>query len=289
LALFATNELAQTMEAKYKINQIINLETYQYRVVDMLRGGMGLILLCESVKENYSSVFIEKIAVKVFDTDQDIEQVRQELYNWSALRYINIVPLSAISYADDFLCAVMPWFKDGTSKSIAGAENKLARLKKMLISAANGLNFAYDKHSMLHLDIKPANILMHGNFYAISDWGISKIISKRAIDLDERVGGTLPYMSAERFRGTNTIQGDIYALGMSAYEIATNTLPFSTNEMKTTIREILDGIFMRVMKHNLSQLPIDWMELILKMCALDPRDRQKSYEILIRDLNNLET
>lgn len=276
------------MEAKYKKNQIINLETYQYRIVDMLRGGMGLILFCESVKDNYSSIFIEKIAVKVFDTDQDINQVKQELYNWSALRYKNIVPLSSISYANDFLCAVMPYFKDGTSKNITNTANKFSHLKNMLLSTVNGLNFAYSNHSMLHLDIKPANILMHGNFYAISDWGISKIISKKAIDLDERMGGTLPYMSAERFRGINTIQGDIYALGMSAYEIATNTLPFSTNLMKTTIREIMNGIFMNVMEHNLSQLPKDWRLLILKMCALDPQKRHKSYEILIKDINNLE-
>lgn len=247
-----------------------------------------MILLCESVKENYSSIFIDKIAAKVFDTEQDIDQVKQELYNWSVLRYVNIAPLSAISYADDFLCAVMPYFKDGTSKNITNEANKFARLKKMLISAANGLDFAYEKHSILHLDIKPANILMHGNFYAISDWGISKIISKRAVDLDERAGGTLPYMSAERFRGINTIQGDMYALGMSAYEIATNTLPFSTSEIKTTIREIMEGIFMRVMEHNLSQLPKDWKSLILKMCAIDPRERHKNYKVLIKDLNGLE-
>jgi serine/threonine-protein kinase len=239
------------------------------------------------VRDNHSSIFTDRIAVKIFDTDSDIAQVKQELFNWSALRNVNIVPLSALTYANDYLCAVMPWFKDGTSKTIAHMDDKLPRLKKMLLSAAAGLKFAYDEYSMLHLDIKPANILMHGNFYAVSDWGISQIASKKAVELDERVAGTLPYMSAERFRGINTIQGEIYALGMTAYEIVTNTLPFTSGAMKTTIREIMDGIFVRVMKEHLARFPKDWRELILKMCALDPRDRPKDYEGLIKDLKSV--
>nr|WP_171470009.1 serine/threonine-protein kinase [Frigoriglobus tundricola] len=101
---------------------------------------------------------------------------------------------------------------------------------QVLAQLAAGLGHAHDR-GILHLDIKPANVLL-------ADTGEPMLLdfnlSFDAARPDrEMVGGTMPYMAVEqlldmRARGKGAIdrRTDLYSLGVLAFELLTGTVPF---------------------------------------------------------------
>lgn len=103
---------------------------------------------------------------------------------------------------------------------------------KFIHDVSNGLRYLHSQEPpIIHQDIKPENILQdEKQNFLITDFGISKKLrttmrkqSKRAIE-----SGAIAYMGPERFLA-NPIAvkaSDIWALGVSIYELATDDLPF---------------------------------------------------------------
>ncbi|XP_060190313.1 G-type lectin S-receptor-like serine/threonine-protein kinase SD2-5 [Lycium barbarum] len=72
---------------------------------------------------------------------------------------------------------------------------------------------------IIHLDIKPQNILLDQNFNAkISDFGLSKLIEKEKSRVVTRVRGTLGYLVPEWLRSEITEKVDVYAFGIADEE-----------------------------------------------------------------------
>ena len=87
------------------------------------------------------------------------------------------------------------------------------------------------KHSLIHQDIKPANILLGiDNEILICDFGIARFIQNTRTHVisvaDEDWAGTVIYMAPERFDGLASPATDQYALGIMLYEWLTGKYPF---------------------------------------------------------------
>src|SRR5207302_526894 len=87
---------------------------------------------------------------------------------------------------------------------------------------------------LIHKDIKPANVLVDGASGQVWLMGLgiaSRLPRERhAPDPPEFIAGTLPYMAPEqtgRMNRSVDYRSDLYALGVTLYEMLTGTLPFS--------------------------------------------------------------
>ncbi|MDW8242897.1 MAG: serine/threonine-protein kinase [Thermogemmata sp.] len=101
---------------------------------------------------------------------------------------------------------------------------------RLLSQLSAGLQHAHER-GILHLDIKPANVLL-------ADTGEPMLFDfNLAFDASEQdrelIGGTVPYMAPEqledmRCRGQGHIdaRADLYALGVMAWELLTGDVPF---------------------------------------------------------------
>jgi tetratricopeptide (TPR) repeat protein len=90
--------------------------------------------------------------------------------------------------------------------------------------AALGLSAIHGR-GILHRDIKPANLFLSqdGNL-SLGDFGLA-----RSVDMTQTMGlqGTMPYMSPEQIRGLELdARSDLFALGVSIYELLTGIRPF---------------------------------------------------------------
>ncbi|MBA0782528.1 hypothetical protein Gotri_000403 [Gossypium trilobum] len=94
--------------------------------------------------------------------------------------------------------------------------------RKIILDIAKGLAYLHEEcnQKIIHLDIKPQNILLDENFNAkISDFGLSKLIGKDQSRVITAMRGTPGYMAPEWLSSCITEKVDVYSFGIVVLEI----------------------------------------------------------------------
>lgn len=142
----------------------------------------------------------------------------------------------------------------------------------------------------LHLDVKPSNVLLLPNGCPML---LDFNLATDSVTLDNRVGGTLPYMSPEqllRFQSP-TKQGidgraDLYSLGVLLYQALTGTFPFAPDPALEDQSELVADLMQKQKAGPPKILESDvdsGFEQLLRQClAFDRDDRPQSAEELSR-------
>jgi serine/threonine protein kinase len=102
-----------------------------------------------------------------------------------------------------------------------------------LATALSGLH----KGELIHKDVKPANVLVNSvtGEIRLMGFGITSRLprERQATEPPEFIAGTLPYMAPEqtgRMNRSIDSRSDLYALGVTLYEMLTGTLPFMASD-----------------------------------------------------------
>jgi serine/threonine protein kinase len=104
----------------------------------------------------------------------------------------------------------------------------IEKLKLYAFQIADGL--LYLKHkNIIHRDIKPPNLLLQDDHVKICDFGLSCVGPYR--NPKESVG-TPYYMALESFKGVYTFSTDIFAFGVTLYELYTKNMPFPSSNLR---------------------------------------------------------
>lgn len=94
--------------------------------------------------------------------------------------------------------------------------------RKIISGMAKGLAYLHEecRQKILHLDIKPQNILLDENFDAkVADFGLSKLIAKEQSQVVATMRGTPGYMAPEWMSSIITDKVDVYSFGVVVLEI----------------------------------------------------------------------
>lgn len=113
-----------------------------------------------------------------------------------------------------------------------GAPMKLDRFLGLAIAIATALAQVH-RRGLIHKDLKPAHILVNAaGEIKFTGFGIASRFSRerQAVDPPETIAGTLAYMAPEqtgRMNRSVDSRSDLYALGVTFYQMLTGTLPFT--------------------------------------------------------------
>jgi serine/threonine protein kinase len=138
---------------------------------------------------------------------------------------------------------------------------------------------------ILHRDIKPSNLLLDdtGNVW-VTDFGLAK--GETDGDNLTHTGdivGTLRYMAPERFNGQADVRSDVYALGLTLYELLTLRPAFDEADRNKLVKQVLHDEPVRPRKVN-PGVPRDLETVVLKAIARDPAHRYSTPAAMAEDL-----
>ncbi|XP_006348905.2 G-type lectin S-receptor-like serine/threonine-protein kinase SD2-5 [Solanum tuberosum] len=94
--------------------------------------------------------------------------------------------------------------------------------KKIISDVAKGLAYLHEdcNNKIIHLDIKPQNILLDHNLNAkVSDFGLSKLVGKDESNIVTAMRGTPGYLAPEWLHEVITEKVDVYSFGVVILEI----------------------------------------------------------------------
>jgi WD40 repeat protein len=148
--------------------------------------------------------------------------------------------------------------------------------------AAQGLAYAHAS-GIVHRDIKPSNLLLdHAGVVWIADFGLAKVDDEGLTHTGD-ILGTLRFMAPERFRGEGDARADVYALGLTLYELLTLRPGFDSFDRLKMIEQIKaeEPLHPRAVD---ARIPRDLETIVLKAIDKDPRARYQSAEAMGEDL-----
>ena len=251
----------------------------RYQVLEPIgRGATGYVYLARD------PVINRIVALKVIDLSLDYDGVELESLSQSFLReasiagglnHPNIVTIFDVGQAEGLAYIAMEYLR-GQHLSDFATPDRLLPIEKVLDllgRAATALDYAHG-HNVVHRDIKPANIMYDSvsDSLKITDFGIAKLTDANRT----RTGivlGTPAFMSPEQLEGKN-VNGhtDLFALGVSLYQLLTGHLPFRGASMTKLMFVIANEPHQAVTAVR-ADLP-KWLDGVIdRALAKDPADR----------------
>ena len=169
--------------------------------------------------------------------------------------------------------------------SFAETDRRFAQgVARLGIQVAEALAYAHGQ-GILHRDIKPSNLLLDrdGNVW-VADFGLAKAIGTDDLTHTGDIVGTVRYMAPERFQGTGDARADIYALGLTLYELLTLRPAFEEKDRASLIRQVTQEDPPRLRKLNRA-VPADLETIVHKAIAREPGQRYAAAKAVADDLN----
>ena len=149
---------------------------------------------------------------------------------------------------------------------------------------------AFHKRGLIHKDIKPAHILVDpasGRAW-LTGFGIASRLprQRQAPEPPETISGTLAYMAPEqtgRMNRSIDARSDLYALGVTFYEMLTGHLPFTAVD---PVEWVHCHIARRAVPPNerLQQVPLAISAMIMKLLSKTAEERYQTAAGVERDL-----
>ncbi len=211
-----------------------------YKILfELGKGGMGVVY------KGYDKVLDRDVAIKFLsiqstDLMTKIKKFKQEARNQAKLSHPNIVSVYDFIQEEGSVGIVMEYVEGETLEHLIHRKIRLDLWESIDIirQVMTGIEYAHSK-GFLHLDIKPSNIIIGLNgVVKIMDFGISKSLFEKDINIARTNPGTLPYMSPELLNGGDpTVQSDVYSLGITFYEMLAGVTPFEADSQE----EIING------------------------------------------------
>ncbi|XP_060672882.1 LEAF RUST 10 DISEASE-RESISTANCE LOCUS RECEPTOR-LIKE PROTEIN KINASE-like 2.8 isoform X1 [Ziziphus jujuba] len=184
-------------------------------------GGFGIVF--EGTLSNGM-----KVAVKRLDGLRQIKKsFLAEVATIGSIHHVNLVRMIGFCVEKSHRLLVYQYMRNGSlDKWIFHKTYELLlswqQRKKIILDIAKGLSYLHEdcRQKIIHLDIKPENILLDEDFNGkLSDFGLSKLIERDQSQVVTTMRGTPGYLAPEWLGSAITEKVDVYSFGIVIMEI----------------------------------------------------------------------
>jgi serine/threonine protein kinase len=158
----------------------------------------------------------------------------------------------------------------------AGEPLPLDEANRLLGQIASALDFIH-RRGIIHRAVQPGDILLDedGNAY-LSDFGIAKMLEPRGAPHSTGIVGVPAYIAPELVQGMRADpRADVYALGVSVYEMLTGRVPYQADTpMGTIFKHVNEPVpSLREVKPD---IPVAIDAVVQKALAKNPDERYQT-------------
>ena len=265
----------------------------RYRVIRFIaRGGMGEVYEVEDW-ELQARIALKTIAPERASSPRQVARFRQEIQLARKVSHPNVCrvfdlgrhkisgsrPSAARSGETggdgDVLFLTMELLPGETLSTYLEEHGPMTTEQALpIVRQLVGALAAAHHMGIVHRDFKPGNVMLeetpHGMVAKVTDFGLatnpeSDVTISRSIT---QVLGTPEYMAPEQLRGQCSNRTDIYALGLTVFQMLTGALPISTEAASKFLKNSETG---KRTGHR-------WRAAIAKCLAMNPAERFASVE-----------
>ncbi len=154
-------------------------------------------------------------------------------------------------------------------------------IARLIAEVANAVDYAH-RQGILHRDLKPANLILDrdGTIW-VADFGLARQADMDGVTQTGEIVGTLRYMAPEQLRGQADIRTDIYALGLTLYEL----LALKPAVAAPQVLDAHGRKSVAPLRSIRPEIPADLETITLKACMLEPERRYQSAREFEADLH----
>jgi eukaryotic-like serine/threonine-protein kinase len=226
-----------------------------YEVISLLgAGGMGQVYRARDTRLNREVAF--KILPGLFALDvHRLARFRQEALMLASLNHPNIAQIYGVEEARGTYGLVLelvegPTLADRIARGPLPVQEAFALARQI----ADALHAAHAR-GIVHRDLKPADIKVRPDgTVKVLDFGLAKVFASETIEVAAGqqqpvapmatsrgvILGTAPYMAPEQVRGRESdARVDIWAFGVTLYEMLTGRSPFAGETLADTVGAVL--------------------------------------------------
>lgn len=189
-------------------------------------GGMGEVWMAQD-RELDMPVALKVLPPQLSQDSGSIKRLRREATIALKLTHKNICRLYNFQADGQLRFLVMELVEGQTLEQLIEDRGRFnwVEIKQLVHEIGEALHYAHSlEPSVLHMDIKPANIMIDQQGQAkLMDFGIAREIRTSMVRItgEDIRSGTVPYMSPEQFRGDEGVDGrsDLYSFACVIYEL----------------------------------------------------------------------
>jgi tetratricopeptide (TPR) repeat protein len=252
-------------------------------------GGMGVVYIAHDwltgERVALKRLIGSPVAESKSDPTGDLTTLAAEFRALAGLRHPHIVRVIDYGFTFEANLPPQPYLTMEyipEAKTILAAAHNQPQSTQVRLLTEMLMALAYlHRHGIVHRDLKPDNVLVdRQGCVKVLDFGLALMPTKSDVDFKESMAGSMAYMSAELFDDKPaSVQSDLYAVGVIAYQIFTGVFPFNRTNLMTLIKEILDRVpdvhaldpklgdlLAELLNKNPAERPSDANEVIHRLC-----------------------
>lgn len=257
----------------------------RYRIDELIgRGGMAAVYRAEDVTLGRT------VAIKVFDTSADelegSHRRNSEIALLASITHRSLVTLFDASYDEATARGYLAMeYIDGDdlARRLQRGPIRFVDVARLLADLGEALHVVHE-HGIVHLDVKPANVLLahaahpERTWYAkLADFGIARATNSTRPTANDPLVGTAAYLSPEQVTGAAAAPScDVYSLGLIALEALTGERAFPGSPIESAAARL---------RHDAeipASIPTEWSQLLSAMTAREPTDRPTALDVALR-------
>jgi serine/threonine-protein kinase len=257
-----------------RIRQVLGGE---YQLISYLgQGGFARVYRARD-RRLARIVAIKVIRPEFVGRKQYMEIFRSEGIALAKLRHPGIVPIYDIRERGGLIYYVMPFIEGATLEDRLNRGRLPPYETRRILSEITDALAVTHRASMVHLDIKPANVFLEGDVgkVLLMDFGTAIPVTEEVDEtLKALVAGTPAFMSPEQALGRPDIdhRSDIYSLGAVGYRMLLGRPPFYGSNDTAILEQHVTTPPVPIRDVN-PTIPRDFAKIIMQCLEKDPANR----------------